>query len=994
MAGINTSLDDIDLAALKDPAGIFDLMEVVGNGTYGQVYKGRHTKTGQLAAIKVMDVTEDEEEEIKLEINVLKKYSHHRNIATYYGAFIKKSPPGKDDQLWLVMEYCGAGSVTDLVKSIKAQSLKEDWIAYICREVLRGLTHLHACKVIHRDIKGQNVLLTDNAEVKLVDFGVSAQLDRTIGRRNTFIGTPYWMAPEVIACDENPDATYDNRSDLWSLGITAIEMAEAQPPLCDMHPMRALFLIPRNPPPRLKSKRWSSKFKNFIETVLVKDYHQRPYTDQLLKHPFVRDQPTERQVRIQLKDHLDRVKKHKAAKEREEQEFQYSGSDDDAPAEDDRAGEPSSILQAPGENTLRKNFQAIQDSTKPAQAMAEKNFSPGNKAKLEPQKRSSRKEEIPEPGPPSRPPISSVGTPPGPPPQRPLPPPPSQAENIRREGNSKPGTPPNQAQRNSRILQAPVTPSQQGRKPTDQLDELAKHLQDLVPSPGPPKQRERQRVPSNSNNPKPPDATAEVMDDDSSDEDVPVLRDGTIEASVRNPKPLRDLLPHRNSTGPLDPPRPGSGPGPGKGPSRPLPPTPDDGNTTNGGPVRSNMPDLLPQTPSSVGSPGVRQESSQGSPGLNQSQLAEKQKSFLSFGFGAGGGQDLGGSVGVPPRRESHINVNVAPTHDFGADTPEIRKYKKRFNSEILCAALWGVNLLIGTENGLMLLDRSGQGKVYQLISRRRFQQMEVLEGQNILVTISGKKNRVRVYYLSWLKSKILRTDSAAIERRAGWINVGDLSSAVHFKIVKYERIKFLVIALRDSIEIYAWAPKPYHKFMAFKSFSELQHKPLLVDLTVEEGTRLKVLYGSQGGFHAVDLDSASVYDIYMPKHAQGPVTPHTIVTLPNTNGMQLLLCYDNEGVYVNTYGKVTKNIVLQWGELPTSVAYIGTGQIMGWGNKAIEIRSVETGHLDGVFMHKKAQKLKFLCERNDKVFFSSAKGGSSCQIYFMTLNKPGMANW
>lgn len=135
-----------------------------------------------------MDVTEDEEEEIKLEINVLKKYSNHRNIATYYGAFIKKSSPGKDDQLWLVMEYCGAGSVTDLVKSTKGQSLKEEWIAYICREILRGLSYLHTCKVIHRDIKGQNVLLTDNAEVKLVDFGVSAQLDRTIGRRNTFIG--------------------------------------------------------------------------------------------------------------------------------------------------------------------------------------------------------------------------------------------------------------------------------------------------------------------------------------------------------------------------------------------------------------------------------------------------------------------------------------------------------------------------------------------------------------------------------------------------------------------------------------------------------------------------------------------------------------------------------------------------------------------------------------------------------------------------------------
>lgn len=153
--------------------------------------------------------------------------------------------------------------------------------------------------------------------------------------------------------------------------------------------------------------------------------------------------------------------------------------------------------------------------------------------------------------------------------------------------------------------------------------------------------------------------------------------------------------------------------------------------------------------------------------------LQQKQRSFLTFGFGAG-------SSGGVPRRESQVNVNVTPTsqHDATSDTPEIRKYKKRFNSEILCAALWGVNLLIGTENGLMLLDRSGQGKVsylthwlkpkdyieftfkvYQLISRRRFQQMEVLEGQNILVTISGKKNRVRVYYLSWLKSKILRTD-------------------------------------------------------------------------------------------------------------------------------------------------------------------------------------------------------------------------------------------
>jgi misshapen/NIK-related kinase len=424
------------------------------------------------------------------------------------------------------------------------------------------------------------------------------------------------------------------------------------------------------------------------------------------------------------------------------------------------------------------------------------------------------------------------------------------------------------------------------------------------------------------------------------------------------------------------------------------------------------LPDLLPpQIPPRGASQVDKDEEAAGASKSDASSTHSSQltrgslRSFLMFGFSAGGQStrstsrvdDNQSDSSTLVRRSSRVNVNVAPAPAVAeSDAPEIRKYKKRFGSDVLCASLWGVNLLIGTDGGLMLLDRSGQGKVYPMISRRRFQQLEVLEGQNILVTISGKKNKIRVYYLSWLKTKILKTDMN--EKRVGWMNVGELENCVHFKIVKYERIKFLVVALKDGIEIYAWAPKPYHKFMAFKSFAGLADKPLMVDLTVEEGQRLKVIYGSCRGFHAIDLDTSSVFDIYIPSHYRDQslevVCPQAIVILPTGGGMQLLLCYDNEGVYVDTYGKITKNVVLQWGEPPTSVAYISTGQIMGWGHKAIEIRAVDTGHLDGVFMHKKAQKLKFLCERNDKVFFSSMRSGSSCQIYFMTLNRPGLHNW
>ncbi|XP_049507294.1 mitogen-activated protein kinase kinase kinase kinase 4 isoform X49 [Panthera uncia] len=1144
------------------------------------VFQGRHVKTGQLAAIKVMDVTEDEEEEIKLEINMLKKYSHHRNIATYYGAFIKKSPPGHDDQLWLVMEFCGAGSITDLVKNTKGNTLKEDWIAYISREILRGLAHLHIHHVIHRDIKGQNVLLTENAEVKLVDFGVSAQLDRTVGRRNTFIGTPYWMAPEVIACDENPDATYDYRSDLWSCGITAIEMAEGAPPLCDMHPMRALFLIPRNPPPRLKSKKWSKKFFSFIEGCLVKNYMQRPSTEQLLKHPFIRDQPNERQVRIQLKDHIDRTRKKRG--EKDETEYEYSGSEEEEEEVPEQEGEPSSIVNVPGESTLRRDFLRLQQENKERsealrrqqllqeqqlreqeeykrQLLAERQKrieqQKEQRRRLEEQQRREREARRQQEREQRRREQEE---------KRRL----EELERRRKEEEERRRAEEEkrrvereqeyirrqleEEQRHLEILQQQLLQEQamllecrwremeehrQAERLQRQLQQEQAYLLSLQhdhrrphPQQQQPPQQERSKPSYHAPEPKPhyepTDRTREVPVRTTSRSPVLSRRDSPLQGSGQQ----NSQAGQRNSTS-IEPrllwerveklvPRPGSGSSsgssnsgsqPGSHPGsqsgsgerfrvrsssksegspsqrlenavkksedkkevfRPLKPAdltalakelravedvrpphkvtdysssseesgttdeedddveqegaeeptsgPEDTraasslNLSNGETesvktmiVHDDVESEPAMTPSKEGTLIVRQTQS-------ASSTLQKHKSSSSFTpfidprllqISPSSGTTVTSVVGFscdgmrpeairqdPTRKGSVVNVNPTNTRPQ-SDTPEIRKYKKRFNSEILCAALWGVNLLVGTESGLMLLDRSGQGKVYPLINRRRFQQMDVLEGLNVLVTISGKKDKLRVYYLSWLRNKILHNDPE-VEKKQGWTTVGDLEGCVHYKVVKYERIKFLVIALKSSVEVYAWAPKPYHKFMAFKSFGELVHKPLLVDLTVEEGQRLKVIYGSCAGFHAVDVDSGSVYDIYLPTHIQCSIKPHAIIILPNTDGMELLVCYEDEGVYVNTYGRITKDVVLQWGEMPTSVAYIRSNQTMGWGEKAIEIRSVETGHLDGVFMHKRAQRLKFLCERNDKVFFASVRSGGSSQVYFMTLGRTSLLSW
>ncbi|KAG7320706.1 hypothetical protein KOW79_015121 [Hemibagrus wyckioides] len=345
-----------------NPADVWEIVGELGDGAFGKVYKAQNKDTGVLAAAKVIETKSEEElEDYIVEIDILATCNHHYIVklldAFYY-----------DQKLWIMIEFCPGGAVDAIMLELD-RGLTEKQIQVICKQMLEALVYLHSMKIIHRDLKAGNVLLMLDGDIKLADFGVSAKNTKTLQRRDSFIGTPYWMAPEVVMCETTKDAPYDYKADIWSLGITLIELAQIEPPHHELNPMRVLLKIAKSEPPTLdQPSKWSNNFKDFLKKALDKNTESRPSASQLLEHPFVSSVNTNRplmelvaEAKAEVMDELEEDSNEEADEDENHEITAPPGKDPSETSQTSLEGDHMPLTESPVDSESLKLEKKLSD---------------------------------------------------------------------------------------------------------------------------------------------------------------------------------------------------------------------------------------------------------------------------------------------------------------------------------------------------------------------------------------------------------------------------------------------------------------------------------------------------------------------------------------------------------------------------------------------------------------------------------------------------------
>ncbi|OAF70576.1 hypothetical protein A3Q56_01623 [Intoshia linei] len=919
------NLHKIDFDKLKDPKGLFIKLAVIGKGTYGTVYKARHLKSKSICAIKVITLKISELEEIKAELNILKLNSIHENIATYYGAFKKKRHGSylALDELWIVMEYCGLGTVADVVKVAKKPTVKEAWIGFINLGIIKGLQFLHDNCGIHRDLKAQNVLVSSDITIKLVDFGVGAQMDSALGQRNTCIGTPFWMAPEVIECEYDQTKTYDSMSDIWSLGIVTIELCEGRPPHSDYTKVNAFNLILRRNPPLFKDKFWSPHFVDFLSKCVKKKPELRYNTKRLLEHPFIsRAKNNSDSTRSHIKKCLEQRMKHSKQSYAMERDILNYGEFDDHVESDEQIIQQKHDMEI--YNTL-KNLSVKFDE----EVVNDKVSTPPNVVKA-----------------PAIPPKS----------------------NRFRQTNGRSICPsPDEMYfgDDDELMDSDLSDDDGNSQVTVADDDEENEIDVLISR----KQKaDKKRINERMEECKPSPTNKRnivvifyiiVIIVENEPEKFNKIDRNSKESYLQNDRNLKfednTLIKKMNKSKIVQP------------------FNFKHENMRNANDANSSVRDSTLGINNSA-LQYIRGDSSRKSK-RNSKIITTPQKNF---------------------KMHSHITNSTNDTKPqtnppiVCYDKFSMTKVKKRFTNDILCADFWGINLLVGTTNGLNLLDRSGNYDVVPLINRRRFDKITVNEATNSLVTISGNKRRLRIYYLSSLKQKIWNLKEQRLNsRHSMYTNVFDLIHVQNFKFIEIDRVKFIIVSSNNEISILAWSPHPYERFMSYKTVKTGKLTPKNMEMVILDKILIRILFSAQGGFYKLSLEDCEISPIFTLRinEFDNAFNVHLIKAIPETNGKEFVLFYNSESVRVHIDNGPMMSAAVTWGQNVNGASIITKNILMGSLEKSIEYRNILDNSLIAVFSLANTGKLRFLCEHGHTIFYASQKGSLYSRIIFYTMD-------